>query len=370
MCIFMLLWDVICFKCECCVKIVLANFGGVKVANFGGSRRENWDICASHCISCITFWQLTNIWQVDKQVGVDKPWMESSKYFWGRHQILFVTSGSREKETHHVGLARYWQGLSRIGEPLLAISRFCWQRKMCTWLQFEILSDKAFVKGANAYFSPVFCISILYVHSLDLYICIFVYLYICIFVYLAVGQVAPLSVWALSTSTHSINHSYLLYLTTDQAKCCHFIWTFVLLSNILNWANLYNLKCPLGGIFKLKLNTHKPMNQNTLKKSMMWYLPFLGRQSQNCEFYILWQWKCIRWPHPSKEFPFPWIQDDTTCLEDGMCAKDEEREPLQPDGNNKDVKVMKVKVKEWKDILFSGWKWKWKSKDMYLVLRW
>ena len=26
-------------------------------------------------------------------------------------------------------------------------------------------------------------------------------------------------------------------------------------------------------------------------------------------------------------------------LEDGTCAKDEEREPLHPDGNNKDVKV-------------------------------
>ena len=26
-------------------------------------------------------------------------------------------------------------------------------------------------------------------------------------------------------------------------------------------------------------------------------------------------------------------------VEDGICAKDEEREPLHPDGNNKDVKV-------------------------------
>ena len=29
-----------------------------------------------------------------------------------------------------------------------------------------------------------------------------------------------------------------------------------------------------------------------------------------------------------------------------MCAKDEEREPLQPDGNNKDVKVNIIGIKD------------------------
>ena len=44
-----------------------------------------------------------------------------------------------------------------------------------------------------------------------------------------------------------------------------------------------------------------------------------------------------------------------------MCAKDEEREPLQPDGNNKDVKVNIETIHN--NYKFHR-KWKWKGKHI------
>ena len=67
------------------------------------------------------------------------------------------------------------------------------------------------------------------------------------------------------------------------------------------------------------------------------------------------------------------------CLEDGMFVKDEEREPLQPDGNNKDVKVTtfkkwkfqgKGKCEREKDILSPGDKWTDRGLDKAGLGRW
>ena len=66
-------------------------------------------------------------------------------------------------------------------------------------------------------------------------------------------------------------------------------------------------------------------------------------------------WKSLRWSDrfPQTENNFTILLSPNTkhfetwaqkCLEDGMCTKDEEREPLQPDGNNKDVKVITTKI--------------------------
>ena len=168
MCIFMLIWDAICFKCEFWVKIIL-------LANFGGSRPENWDICVHYIVSPAIVsdseylskstkistntetvmlsmkivspglhfdnWQMyLTSWRPAGRgmiLGLDKPWMETSEYFWGWHQRLCVTSESQEK-TCHVGRdCPGLPGLPRIDEPLLAISRFCWQSKTCIFCNPE-----------------------------------------------------------------------------------------------------------------------------------------------------------------------------------------------------------------------------------------
>ena len=190
----------------------------------------------------------------------------------------------------------------------------------------------------------------------------------CIFVYLADGQVSPLSVWALSTSP-SPSNTHIFFSCHPSNQIYISFWP-----NQTNQTDFYLGQARWQGFVILKKERKGNHKKLRIEKKVIMSEVYIQYHEIN--------WKSLRWSDrfPQTENNFTILLSPNTkhfeawaqkCLEDGMCTKDEEREPLQPDGNNKDVKVIttkmifvkvKVKLYHWKV------KVKWYFKKM--VIRW
>ena len=191
-------------------------------------------------------------------------------------------------------------------------------------------------------------------------------MYICIF-----GRWTSFPIKCLS-SVHfpqSIKHSYLLFLPSIQPNLYFFLTK-------PNQPNGFLFRPgPLTGICNFKKREKRKSQEDQNRKKIKLSEVYIQYHEIN--------WKSLRWSDrfPQTESNFTILLSPNTkhfeawaqkCLEDGMCTKDEEREPLQPDGNNKDVKVIttkitfvkvKVKLYHWKVKVKWYFKTKWSSGD-------